>query len=760
MADPSSSVSPQLLHHLHALCIMKYPQQQTVQPELLVELLLKTPQAAQQHPFTWMMIDPPQPGTLMLSWNPPQMVGVCPSDGYVWADAEVVHTVEVKGYQIEIHYHKAGYNPNVPNQSHAIFSRRRYRLKPGHPSTPPENANLWFLHYLQAERQNHVPVNTVPLTSSIRQSFTARNYITQLFQTGQLPRKEFYLPDRNSWPIITLPNQQQQQQQQQHPQPQQQQQIQMQAQQQQQQQQATMQMQTPQHNRQISPMNTRATPQPQQSAQQVYYTPARSNAKAPGGAPPSAKRLKPTPPGGHNHAAAAAQAAALGADPSMTIDEEEDTSRGDMLDHLSPREIATTRYIQHHEWMEEVMGSPYAIDKIEPVDLGLGLRGELEMVTKGLLDPPAYPPIPKPPRAGDATKEKENTQAEILEELRPRVEAKIREMEAEMLRMQEAHAKRLQKIKQSGVTKDAELNLRTGLGLTPQHQQPEIENHQVHTPGNEMEDCHSEPTTAATAIKDLSAVEEIVRDVEHALGKKVVEKKMLAKHGLPVEEIIKMGGIVAEGDGQPNLDTIMTEDLDGDGHDNENQRGDDAGGGNLNGSTTVDDEFNLALGNMPDENGTDSSRQSEMGFPHVLDSAADVPPPPPPPVATTGAQEEEEEDTIMNDFMNVDQDSKPDTPNVEEKEKDVENITAPTTEPAPTTTTAAATTSPPGTDQQQQKASEDVAPAAAAFMFSPPTEKVGEPTTATANTSTSDGGGVPSAGIPGLGMGMPETGSS
>lgn len=34
----------------------------------------------------------------MLSWNPPQMVGVCASDGYVWADAEVAHTVPVKGY--------------------------------------------------------------------------------------------------------------------------------------------------------------------------------------------------------------------------------------------------------------------------------------------------------------------------------------------------------------------------------------------------------------------------------------------------------------------------------------------------------------------------------------------------------------------------------------------------------------------------------------------------------------------------------------
>lgn len=34
----------------------------------------------------------------MLSWHPPAMGTSCASDGYVWADAENVHTVDVKGY--------------------------------------------------------------------------------------------------------------------------------------------------------------------------------------------------------------------------------------------------------------------------------------------------------------------------------------------------------------------------------------------------------------------------------------------------------------------------------------------------------------------------------------------------------------------------------------------------------------------------------------------------------------------------------------
>lgn len=576
---------------------------------------------------------------------------------------------------VEIYYHKSGYNPNISSHTRALFSRRRYRLKPGHPSAPPETANLWLFHYIPAEHQNQIPIADIPITVNIRQSFTARNYIAQLFQSGQLPRKEFYLHDRNAWPVITLPTQMAQQ-------PQHLAHIQV------QQHSVAIHAQTPQHGRQISPMNTRVTPQPSQPpVQPVYYTPVRAPPK--GGAP-SAKRLKPTPP----HASAA-QAAALGGDPGASVDEEEDTSRGDVLDHLSPREIATTRYMQHHEWMEEVMGSPYAIDKIRPVDLGLGLRGELESVTRGLLDLPTQPPPPKP-RPGETPKgPEEKDQQKVLQELRPRVENKIKQMEDEIARMEVAHARRLQKIKFTGVTKDAELKLRVGLGIWPQ--QPQGGDASTPSANGEAE----EKPVEIVAVKDLGAVEEIVREVEQALGKVVVEKKMLIKCDLPVEEIIKMGGAVADGDGQPNTDTVM-----GDGS-NIQLNGDGIDVGRDLAATTVEDEFDLTLGNLPDENNTDhSSHQSEMGFP---------PPPPPdassaandllPPIPTPRAAEE---DTIMNDFMNVDQDSKPDTPNVEERKE---------AEPTP-----------PVAAQESEEA----------FRFSPPTEKVED---------GSSGGGIPGLGL-------------
>lgn len=405
--------------------------------------------------------------------------------------------------------------------------------------------------------------------------------------------------------------------------------------------------QTPQQNRHISPMNPRGTPQPNQApgsgVPPGYYTPVRGPApKGSGPVPPPSKRLKPTPPGNHpGTASAAAQAAALGVggDPGMTIDEEEDTSRGDMLDHLSPREIATTRYIQHHEWMEEVLGSVYSISRIKPVDLGLGLRGELESVTKGLLEPPVYP-FPKP-RIGETPEEKEEKdQKTILEQFRPRVEKKIQDIEDEIKRMEMLHRARLQKISKSGICKDAEKKLRSELGfmLSPEPAQSQ-------TPDTEKP---ADPFLLQIQSADLSAstitksIEEIVTEVEEAIGKKVVEKQMFHKWDLPVEEVVKMGGVVAEGNG--NMDTIMG--------------GEEAGtlNGSDQGENEGDEYVNLDLSAGIPESGDGGDNDAPLivggGFQHEEEMEGD---------GEMGV------DTIMDDFMNVD--SKPDTPSAEGKKE-------------------------------------------------------------------------------------------
>lgn len=350
--------------------------------------------------------------------------------------------------------------------------------------------------------------------------------------------------------------------------------------------------------------------------------------KGAGPVPPSAKRLKTTLPGLHP----AGQAA--GGDPGMTIEEEEDTSRGDMLDHLSPREIATTRYIQHHEWMEEVLGSVYSTSRIKPVDLGLGLRGELESVTKGLLEPPVYPTPPTKPEERDASKE-EKSQAEILAAFRPRVEAKIADMEAEIARMELLHTARLQKISKSGIAKEAERKLRAG-----------VDGSQRAAATTPDEEVPTDPLLVEVQRADTAAagktVDEIVAEVEAAIGKKVVEKKMLLRWELPVDEILGMGGVVAEGDGA--VDTVM-------------------GGGLTNGN-----ENDVGQGLVGDDDfiGLDLS----VEIPEIGISGEDVPL-----LAgfqtgdlgVSGLEGVDLGDTIMDDFMNVD--SKPDTPAAVEGER-------------------------------------------------------------------------------------------
>lgn len=67
---------------------------------------------------------------------------------------------------------------------------------------------------------------------------------------------------------------------------------------------------------------------------------------------------------------------------------EEDEIPVDYMDSLTPRELALTRYIQHHEWLEEVVSSPYDTHRIIPPRLGLGRKGEIESLTKDFFDAP------------------------------------------------------------------------------------------------------------------------------------------------------------------------------------------------------------------------------------------------------------------------------------------------------------------------------------------------------------------------------------
>jgi hypothetical protein len=177
--------------------------------------------------------------------------------------------------------------------------------------------------------------------------------------------------------------------------------------------------------------------------------------------PPPAKRPRTLPQ-------QARQPAAAVIDQSL---EEEENSTQDTFDFMTPREISLSRYKQHHEWMEEIFSSPYGIGRIEPIDLGLGLMGELGSLTDGILDAPGGDAPAKSTavalRDDQMTKPKaysvksySKLEPEQLKVFEARVAEYIAKEEAELEKMRVAHAKRIADLKRSRTYIKAERRLR------------------------------------------------------------------------------------------------------------------------------------------------------------------------------------------------------------------------------------------------------------------------------------------------------------
>ncbi|KAF1357885.1 DUF1750-domain-containing protein [Lizonia empirigonia] len=255
--------------------------------------------------------------------------------------------------------------------------------------------NLWLVHYRPAEQQNRLAAGQIPMTRETQATLQMRG---QLQAAGPLTRKEFMLHDASNWPKVEFG------------------------------QQAAMRQQ-----------------------QQPYYNPMQ-----PGrpyvAQPPPAKRLR---------GAASAQprpqiaGAAL---PDTTLEDEENATQ-DAFDFLTPREISLSRYKQHHEWMEEIFSSPYAVGNIAPIDLGLGLMGELAPLTAGLLDVPG---AENPDTAKDNYKIKDyyRMNPEQLKDFEKRVTEYTKNEQAEIDKMKADHARKMAQLKRTRTYIKAERRLR------------------------------------------------------------------------------------------------------------------------------------------------------------------------------------------------------------------------------------------------------------------------------------------------------------
>lgn len=120
------------------------------------------------------------------------------------------------------------------------------------------------------------------------------------------------------------------------------------------------------------------------------------------------------------------------------LENERNLEYGDALDFLTPREISAARYKQHHEWMEEVLSSPYSTSQIIPVDLGLRLSGSLSELTEALWENGAAVKMEK--ANGAKIPNPSKIDPEKMAEFERRVAQFMKKGEDDMASMKESHA--------------------------------------------------------------------------------------------------------------------------------------------------------------------------------------------------------------------------------------------------------------------------------------------------------------------------------
>ncbi|KAI0014268.1 DUF1750-domain-containing protein [Xylariaceae sp. FL0662B] len=402
MGDPSYGVNRDLLPHVHLISTYRYTIKARVDPPEVTSWLMQAPKIARDTaPFYWTYFDRPENGQIFLTWQPLQQMGTnFSSDGYIWPPQEQYFQQEVgNGVILEMYIHKAGFALGEPMATH---SRRRFRLIPPsvhNPNAPQVDPSLWIVHYGPVDNNERIPAQVVPRDPRTPAIIETRNYLQRC---GQIQRKEFILGDRVNWPQIGWPRE---------------------------------------SSRQPMYPGNRGVPQ------SMAYPPHPPTASG----PPS-KRAR-TGQAGHGQVAPAMAAIPP---PDSAYDDEEDTSRGDLFDHLTPREVSLSRYRQNHEWMEEILSSPYRMGQIGFADIGLGLKGELSGLTDGIFTAQGVNANTQPSAKSALTRLDPDQTAEF----RKRVHDRINSTQAEIEKIKADHARKMAKFKQNSLLTTAERELR------------------------------------------------------------------------------------------------------------------------------------------------------------------------------------------------------------------------------------------------------------------------------------------------------------
>jgi hypothetical protein len=353
-------------------------------------------------PMSWTYVNAPNDGTIWLEWLPSYKQNRLPSDGYVWGDPESVFRQEYGGYTIEGMVHQLGYRPGLDSVASHARTRYHFISKAPNVNAAPPDPSLWIIHYHQAENRNILPIAQLPFDPQTRQLMLERQHLQS---QGRLEKRDFMLHDREHWPHINGPSGREM------------------------------------GHTMMAPGFYGANPMPSQG---------RYNQAA-----PPAKRQRTQ--------GSVGVAGIPEGMPDTSIEDEENTALGDYFDHLTPRDISTARYMQHHRWMEEVFSSPYASGQIVPADLGLGLMGEMKSLTDGLLEPPSmdFESGEKQITAPEEAKPFTNVKKEQVDEFNKRVQKHLDDGHAEIERMKAEHAAKMQEWRKTKTLLQAEKRLRS-----------------------------------------------------------------------------------------------------------------------------------------------------------------------------------------------------------------------------------------------------------------------------------------------------------
>jgi hypothetical protein len=203
-------------------------------------------------------------------------------------------------------------------------------------------------------------------------------------------------------------------------------------------------------------------PFPREGARQpMYAPPANSRVPQQMAYPPHATGGPPSKRARHAAANQNQQppqvGGAIGPQIDNTFDDEEDISRGDMFDNLTPREVALNRYQQNHEWMEEILSSPYRIGQIAPADLNLGFKGILAGLTDGVFPAQGFEVLtgsPKDPYIG-------KLDSAVAGAFKDRAQAHIDSTKAEIDQLTAEYEKTIATFKANGMITAAEKEVRS-----------------------------------------------------------------------------------------------------------------------------------------------------------------------------------------------------------------------------------------------------------------------------------------------------------